>query len=136
MTLLKTITMQNVAWPITIVQYERLMVQNWKNEFSAMPVMIPGSAIGSRSSSETASRPKKRKRWIAAAAAVPSTSAIAVAAAPTLSDSQSELRASGACQASWNQWSVKPEIGQVWSVGSLNAETMIRGSGSQTEAIP
>ena len=33
-----------------------------KNEFSAIPVMIPGSAIGSTSRNETASRPKKRKR--------------------------------------------------------------------------
>ena len=36
-----------------------------KKEFSAMPVMIPGSAIGSTSRNETDSRPKKRKRAIA-----------------------------------------------------------------------
>ena len=31
-----------------------------KNEFRAMPVMIPGSAIGSTNRNETALRPKKR----------------------------------------------------------------------------
>src|SRR5260370_577247 len=47
-----------------------------------MPVMIPGSAIGSTSRNDTDSRPKKRNRSIANAAIHPSTSAIAVVAAP------------------------------------------------------
>ncbi len=51
--------------------------------------MIPGSAIGSISSSEIASRPKKRERQTAAAASVPSTMATAVETAPTCSDSAS-----------------------------------------------
>ena len=48
---------------MTIVQSEKstpLKVK--KDEFSAIPVMIPGSASGSTSRNETASRPKKRKR--------------------------------------------------------------------------
>src|SRR4030095_16327005 len=68
-------TTQNVACPITIVESERSRWLNVKNEFSAMPVMMPGSAIGRRSRNETASRPKNRKRAIAKAAAEPSTRA-------------------------------------------------------------
>src|SRR5919201_4781039 len=96
--------MQKVAWPITIVQSEKLSPANTKNEFSAMPVMIPGSAIGRSSRNETDSRPKKRKRWIANDAAEPSTRAIAVAARPTLTDSQSDERTSWSFQAVRNQW--------------------------------
>ena len=56
-------------------------------ERSAMPVMMPGSAIGSMTSSEIASRPKNRARASAAAAQVPSTQRdSAVATAATLSD--------------------------------------------------
>ncbi|MNP44947.1 hypothetical protein D3C76_1388350 [compost metagenome] len=54
----------------------RLMVLNAVN--SASPVMIPGSAIGSRSSSEIAFLPKNSLRHSAAAASVPSTRAMAV----------------------------------------------------------
>ena len=61
--------MQKVAWPITIVQSENgTPAEGVKNEFSAMPVMIPGSASGRTSRNEIASRPKKRKRWTANAA--------------------------------------------------------------------
>ena len=56
-----------------------------------MPVMIPGSAIGSTSRNETASRPKKRKRCTPNDAAVPSTSATAVASAAAFSDSHERL---------------------------------------------
>ena len=48
-----------------------------KNELSAIPVMIPGSAIGSTNTNEIVSRPKNLKRWIANAAAAPSIIAIA-----------------------------------------------------------
>ena len=55
--------MQKVAWPITIVQSEKPhAAEREKNEFSAIPVMIPGSASGSTSRNEIASRPKNRKR--------------------------------------------------------------------------
>ena len=46
-----------------------------KAERSEMPVMIPGSAMGRTTSSDTASRPKNRARATAAAQSVPSTSA-------------------------------------------------------------
>ncbi|HWF81242.1 MAG TPA: hypothetical protein VN695_11720 [Streptosporangiaceae bacterium] len=50
--------MQNVACPITIVSVERPMLMKLKNEFSAMPVITPGSAIGRTSRKEIASLPK------------------------------------------------------------------------------
>ena len=50
--------MQKVAWPSTIVQNEKGMSTRSKAERSAMPVMMPGSAIGRMTSSEIASRPK------------------------------------------------------------------------------
>src|SRR5258705_7158564 len=90
--------MQNVAWPMTIVQYDRLIFQNWKNELSAMPVMMPGSAIGSTSNSEIDSRPKKRKRCSAKAAVVPRISASVVATAAAFSDRPNAWRISALCQ--------------------------------------
>jgi len=66
--------MQKVEWPITIVQSDGL--RPWtglfvKNEFNAIPVTTPGSAIGRTSRNVIASRPKKRKRLTAVAAARP-----------------------------------------------------------------
>ena len=51
--------MQNVAWPMTIVSSpsERPIVLNVA--FSAIPVTIPGSAIGRMMKNEIVSRPKK-----------------------------------------------------------------------------
>ena len=61
-TLLKTITMQNVAWPTTIVQRPKVCPQYVKYEFSAIPVMIPGSAIGRMNRNEIIVRPKNDAR--------------------------------------------------------------------------
>jgi hypothetical protein len=83
--------------------------------------MIPGSAIGRTSSSETDSRPKKRKRWMANAAIEPNTSAIAVASSATSTDSHNEWRRSPSCHASRNQRSVQPGIGQLWMFELLKA---------------
>src|SRR5579864_2279540 len=85
-----------------------------KNEFSAMPVMIPGSASGRIRRNDTDSRPKKRKRAIATAAIEPSTHANAVVIAPTFSDRTSAERASWLCQVTRNQWNVQPGMGQLW----------------------
>ena len=53
--------MQNVAWPMTIVRRPSDTPSTCvKVELSAMPVTMPGSAIGSTTRNETASRPKKR----------------------------------------------------------------------------
>ena len=51
--------MQNVAWPMTRVANVSPPRNPVNSEFNAIPVTMPGSAIGSTSSSETASRPKK-----------------------------------------------------------------------------
>src|SRR5919199_3308141 len=127
-------TTQKVEWPITIVQIDGAM---WwiglleKKEFRAIPVMIPGSASGSRSRNETDSRPKKRKRWIAKAAIEPSTSEIPVATRPNFTESQREERTSGLCQATENQCVVQPGKGQLWMFDLLNAYTPMSTSGSQ-----
>jgi hypothetical protein len=76
-----------------------------------MPVMMPGSAIGRISSSDTASRPKKRLRQTAAAASVPRIIATIVETAATCSDSSSASRMSGRWNATPNHFSVNPGIG-------------------------
>ncbi len=81
-------------------------------ERSAMPVTIPGSAIGSRKRKEIASRPKNRVRCTARAASVPIRSARAVAAAAIRIDSPSAAQMSGRFQATWNQPRVKPGGGK------------------------
>ncbi len=68
-----------------------------------MPVTTPGSAIGRISSSETASRPKKRLRASAAAASVPSSSAMAVDQAATWKLSVMACQTSSRAQATPNQ---------------------------------
>src|SRR5919198_837773 len=116
--------MQNVEWPITIVQRDGL---RWwtglfpKKEFSAMPVTTPGSAIGSTSRNVIASRPKKRNRLTAAAAAVPSASATAVASPAAFSESTSASRASWLSHAARNHFVLNPAIGQLWMLEELKA---------------
>src|ERR671932_669988 len=129
--------MQNVAWPITIVQSVGL---KWwiglfeKKELSAIPVTTPGSAIGRTSRKLTASRPKKRKRATAAAAAVPRTSATVVASAAAFSESTSASRASWLSHAALNHFVLKPAIGQLWMFDSLNAYTQMSTSGIQRKS--
>src|SRR4051794_33382978 len=127
-------TMQNVAWPITIVISPG---SKWctglllKNEFRAMPVTTPGNAMGRTSRNVIASRPKKAKRLIAAAAAVPRTIATSVASAPALSERTSASCASWLCHAVLNHFVLKPAIGQLWMFDELNAYTQMRTRGSQ-----
>ena len=88
-------TMQNVAWPTTIVHIEKPPKTKFAfemNEFSAIPVMIPGSAIGRTTRNEITFRPKKSNRCTANDAAVPSRSATAV-------DSESDLDREPECVA-------------------------------------
>src|SRR5436305_11658143 len=116
--------MQNVVWPITIVQRDGWMWWSGlfeKNELSAIPVTTPGSAIGRTSRKLTASRPKKRKRLTAAAAAVPSTSATSVASPAAFIDRTSASRASWFSQAARNHFVEKPAIGQLWMFEELKA---------------
>src|SRR6188472_1984575 len=122
--------MQNVAWPITIVVSERPISWNVKKEFSAIPVMIPGSASGSRITSDTASRPKKRKRWTANDAIVPSTTAIAVEISAARSDSHSASRIAWLWNVEENHLVDRPSSGQLCTLDSLNAYRQISAIGN------
>ena len=113
--------MQNVACPMTIVSSDRLTPAKLNAEFSAIPVMMPGSASGSTSSSDTASRPKNRNRCTPNAAAVPSSSAISVANTAARSDSPSAARTCGSCQATENHLVLSPRIGQLCTFEELKA---------------
>src|SRR3954468_16653467 len=130
-------TMQNVAWPITIVISPG---SKWwtgllpKNELSAMPVTTPGSAMGRTSRNVIASRPKNRNRATAVAAAVPSRSATDVARTAAFSERTSASRASWSCQAELNHFVLKPAIGQLWMFEELNAYTQISTSGSHRKS--
>ena len=108
MTLLCTITMQNVACPVTIVQKPGCMPPSLNADSSAMPVMMPGSAIGSTNSSVTDSRPRKRLFASANAASVPRTIAMQVATDATESDIRSAAQMSSRANATENQCSVRP----------------------------
>src|SRR3954453_14659083 len=114
-------TMQKVAWPITIVVSEKLTLLKAKNEFSAMPVMIPGSASGRISISDTASRPKKRKRGTGKGASEPSTSAMLVEMNPARTDSHSASRISELWKVDENHFVESPCSGQLWMFDVLNA---------------
>jgi hypothetical protein len=67
--------------------------------FSAIPVRMPGSAIGSTSTNETAFRPKKRNRCTAIAARLPNKKARSVAMVATSSDVPSAVRTREFCHA-------------------------------------
>src|SRR6266516_6029180 len=111
--------MQKVAWPTTIVHSDRLRPLKAKKALSAMPVMIPGSAIGRTTTNETTSRPKKRKRCTANAAADPRKIAIEVETSPALTDSQSASRISLLCHATPNHFVDSPAGGQLWMLDEL-----------------
>src|SRR5436305_553230 len=113
--------MQNVACPMTIVSNEKSIPAKVMNEFSAMPVMIPGRAIGRTKMNEIASRPKKRKRCTANAAIEPSRIAMPVEKRPARIDSQKAWRISSLCQVDENHRVERPLSGQLWTFEGLNA---------------
>src|SRR5919204_5025014 len=117
--------MQKVAWPMMIVVSEKLMPRLLKNEFSAMPVMIPGSAIGNTRMNDTVSRPKKRKRCTANAAIEPSSSEMPVENSAARTDSQNASRASWLCQVVENHLVDSPFSGQLCTFEGLNAYRMM-----------
>src|SRR5436190_22335043 len=96
--------MQKVAWPITIVISDGVSEKYSIADSSAKPVMMPGSAIGSTSSSDSEFLPKKLKRPSAKAAAPPSTIDTSVAASPTLNELISAVWARVSWMASDHQW--------------------------------
>src|SRR6478735_5332196 len=84
MVLLNTVTMQKVACAITTVQIDSGMPMIVRKKLlSAMPVMIPGRAMGRMTSRLTALRPKKSNRCSARDRRVPSTSEMTVATVAT-----------------------------------------------------
>src|SRR5690242_4079345 len=119
--------MQKVACPTTIVSSERLTLLNVKNELSAIPVMIPGSAIGNTRNSETASRPKKRKRATA--------NGMPVAISPARTDSHSAWRISALCQVEANHLVDSPGSGQLCTLLELNAYRMMIAIGKNRNSM-
>ena len=97
---------------------------------SAMPVTMPGSAIGSTMRIDTASRPKNRYRATANDAIVPSTSATAVAPSPALTEAASASRAPGLCHARFHHSKVSPLGGQPNVRSMLNDEISTTSSGT------
>ena len=120
-TLLKTTTMQNVAWPMMIANRPNGIPEAFTDEFRAIAVTIPGSAIGSTSRNETELRPKNRKRWTANAAALPSTSAMRVTIVAICKEFPSASRTSGLRHAIPNHFVVQLSIGHACPMLLLNA---------------
>src|SRR3954451_204535 len=105
--------MQKVAWPTITVKRLSGTPRTWvKVLLIATPVTIPGRAIGRITRKEIVSRPKKRWRATAREARVPSSSAIAVAITPALSEVRNASRAASSLKACENQWVVQPGGGQ------------------------
>ena len=116
-TLLKTVTMQNVACAITTVQIDSGMPMIVRKKlFSAMPVMMPGSAIGRMMSRLIASRPKKSNRCSAIEMRVPSTSETTVAMIATCTLVSTASRAPALSKARPHHSSVNPGGGHVSEV--------------------
>src|SRR4051812_27158391 len=110
-------TMQNVAWPATMVQNDGSMAPSFMAASSAMPVTMPGNAIGSANRTVSESLPKKRARASANAASVPSSTASIVAHAATRTDNHMAGQMSERANAAPNHLSVSPGGGN-WYVRS------------------
>src|SRR3954454_14703469 len=121
--------MQNVACPMMIVNRPNGTPTSRKVLLSAMPVTMPGSAIGRRTRNDTVSRPKNREREAGHAAIVPSNSATAVAPRPALMLLSSASLAPAACQARDHHDTVKPEGGHPNVRDRLNELTRTTASG-------
>src|ERR1043165_2789669 len=95
--------MQNVAWPM--MTDSRPLPRPigsatvWNALASAMPVTMPGSAIGSTTSRDTALRPKNLYRPTANAIIAPSSGALPAAPRPVRTDVHSADRAPSLSQA-------------------------------------
>ena len=126
--------MQNVVCPMMIVSVPSWTPVKEKKEFSAIPVMMPGSASGSTSRNEMASRPKNLNLYSAYATAEPSSRASTVATSPTRTDSRNAARTCGSCQATPNQCSEKPAIGQLSMFDGLNAYSTMSTIGMNRNA--
>ena len=92
-----------------------------KNEFRAIPVMIPGSAIGRTNTNETASCPKNAMTGQREGRQRAEGERDGCCRRPALTESQSASRTSSSCHAAVNHFVVKPGIGQLWMFDELNA---------------
>jgi len=128
--LLNTTTMQKVAWPTTIVHSDSGTPRNRKADWRAIPVTIPGRAIGRTTSSDRVSRPKKRWRWTANDSKVPSTRATRVAPTAALTEVQRAARAPGLSQALPHHSVVNPSGGQTATRAGLKELITTTSSGT------
>src|SRR5215207_7966057 len=123
--------MQNVAWAITTVQIESgtpMIVR--KKLFSAIPVMMPGSAIGRMMSRLIASRPKNENRCSAIEMRVPSTSEMIVAMIAICTLVSTASRAPALWKARPHHSRVKPGGGQVSDLEVENEFTSTTNNGT------
>ena len=127
--------MQNVAWPTMIVNSPALIPKTgcsrfWITDCSATPVTMPGSAIGRITSRLITRLPKKSNRVSARASSAPSTSAIAVAPSPALTEVHSASRGPWACSARSHHWVVNDGGGQPKVRSELNELSATIASGT------
>ena len=97
-----------MAWPKTIVSVEKEISARLKAERRAIPVMIPGRAIGRMTSKVMASFPRNIVRETAAAAKVPRISAMQVEIEATWSERDRASQTSGRFQVTSSHLSVNP----------------------------
>ena len=123
--------MQNVACAIATVQIDSSIPRMVRKAVrNASAVTMPGSAIGSTTSSDSVCRPKNEYRPSANASSVPSTSAMAVAISPTSSDVTTAARTPSLPSALDHQCIVKPRGGHAKTVLTLNELTSTTSSGT------
>src|SRR4051794_27387877 len=97
----------------------------------AMPVTMPGNAIGNTSTNVIVSLPQKRERDIANAVSEPSTIAKMVASAATLNESRMADQISLRANAATNQCNVTPGKGNAYVRSSVvNAYKMMTSTGT------
>ncbi len=120
-TLLYATTTQKVASPMMIVQRLKFTPVVLIAVRRAIPVMMPGSAIGRTSRNERLSLPKKRNRCTAKAAQLPSTRAISVAIDATFKEFTNAFRMLASPKASSNHLVVKLFGGHTCATLSLKA---------------
>jgi hypothetical protein len=117
--LLKTTTMQKVVCPIAIVAKPGGTCARRNAELRAMPVTMPGRAIGRMKPMAIRSLPRNSRRASASAASVPSDTAASVAASATSAESKSAERTSSLPSAAENQRVVKPCGGKENALSSV-----------------
>jgi hypothetical protein len=135
-TLLNTTTMQNVACPTIIVKIVNLPKKLVNTLFKAIPVTMPGSAMGNTNSSDIDSRPKNLYLDIAAAAKDPKIKAITVAKSATTALRVIAYRTPSLTAAFDHHVVVKPVGGQANEVFSLKELITTKSNGTYINEKP